>query len=172
MTTDDPFLSLRPAGARFDATRPAIVEGAPWPLAERIDDAPEAEWGPPEVLAHVAEMVPYWQGEIERVIAGTAAGASVPVPFGRVATDAMRLGVLERDRSLPPTELYDRIASSVGRLERRLSALTPAERADVGLHPRLGEMTVEAMAVRFVISHLAEHAVQLEAILGLGPMES
>ena len=172
MTTDDPFLSLRPAADRFAATRPAIVEGEPWPLAERIDDAPEAEWGPPEVLAHVAEMFPFWQGEIERVIAGNAGGTAGPVPFGRVATDALRIGVLERDRSLPLTELYDRIASSADRLERRLSTLTPAERADVGLHPRLGEMTVEAMAVRFVITHLAEHAVQLEAILGLGPMES
>ena len=33
-------------------------------------------------------------------------------------------------------------------------------------------MTVEAIVVRFVISHIADHAVQLETILGLGPMES
>jgi hypothetical protein len=172
MTTDDPLLRQRAAGERFAATRPAIVERAPWPLADRFDDAPEAEWGPPEVLAHVAEMIPFWQGEMERIIAGVAAGGAQPIPFGRVSTDTVRLAVLERDRSLPLTELYDRIGAFGERFERRLSTLTAAEQACVGLHPRLGEMTVEAIVGRFVTGHMADHAVQLETILGLGPMES
>jgi hypothetical protein len=172
MTTDESALHLRAAASRLAATRPATMEGAPWALAERFDDTPEAEWGPPEVLAHVAEMIPFWQGEMERIIAGAAAGAPEPVPFGRVATDSVRLAVLARDRSLPPAELFDRIAWSIDRLERRWSALAPDDRARLGLHPRLGEMTVEAIATRFVVSHLADHAVQLESILGLGPMES
>ena len=33
-------------------------------------------------------------------------------------------------------------------------------------------MTIEQMAEAFVVHHLADHAVQLEGILGLGPMES
>lgn len=172
MTTDELLLRQHAAAARLAATRPTIMEGAPWQLADRFDDTPEAEWGPPEVLAHVAEMIPFWQGEMERIIAGTAAWLAVPVPFGRVATDLIRLGILERDRSLPPTELYDRIASSLDRFERRWSALTTAERARRGLHSRLGEMTVEAIAERFVVGHLADHSVQLEDIVGLGPMES
>ena len=69
MTMNDLPSRLAAAAVRLAATRPAIVERAPWPLAERFDDAPEAEWGPPEVLAHVAEMIPFWQGEIERIIA-------------------------------------------------------------------------------------------------------
>ena len=47
-----------------------------------------------------------------------------------------------------------------------------SERARFGLHPRLGAMTIEAIPERFVIGHLADHAVQLETILGLGPLES
>ena len=47
--------------------RPAIEAGAPWPMAAVYDDSDEARWGPGEVLAHLAEMVPYWLGEIERV---------------------------------------------------------------------------------------------------------
>jgi hypothetical protein len=172
MTTDDLLIRQHAAAERFAATRPAIVQGAPWPLAERFDDAPEAEWGPPEVLAHVAEMIPFWQGEMERIVASVAGGAPEPIPFGRVATDTVRLAVLERDRSLPPTELYDRIASSLERFERRWSALTSDERGRLGLHPSRGEMSVEAIAERFVVNHLADHAVQLEDILGLGPMES
>ena len=183
MTTDKTLQRIHAAADRLADTRPATVERAPWPLSERFDDTPEAEWGPPEVLAHVAEMIPFWQGEMERIIAGAATqaaagaaeaggGAAEPMPFGRVATDNVRLGILERDRSLPPTELYDRIASSLERFERRWSTLSAAERGRCGLHPRLGEMTVEAIADRFIVTHLADHAAQLERILGLGPMES
>ena len=172
MTTDDLLLRQHAAAERFASTRPAIIERAPWPLADRFDDAPEAEWGPPEVLAHVAEMIPFWQGEIERIVAGVEAGVVQPIPFGRVSTDAVRLAVLERDRSLPPTELFDRIAAFGERFERRLATLSAAEYGCVGLHPRLGEMTVEAIVGRFVTGHMADHAVQLETILGLGPMES
>jgi len=172
MTTDETIQRIQAAADRLAATRPAIANGAPWTLAERFDDTPEAEWGPPEVLAHVAEMIPFWQGEIERIVAGAAPGAAEPVPFGRVATDGVRLGILERDRSLPPIELYDRIATSLERFERRWSALTTAEQARRGLHPRLREMSVKAIADRFIVQHLADHAVQLEDILGRVPMES
>ena len=162
---DDSLLDrLRAASAGLLATRPAVEAGAPWPLAATIDNSDEAHWGPPEVLAHLAEMATYWTGEIERVLAG----APEPVPFGRMATDPVRLAVLERDRSLPPRELYDRTTSALERLERRLAELTPADLARRGLHPRLGEMTVAQIPERFVATHLAEHVAQLEALLG-GP---
>ena len=169
--SDDTLLQrLHDGSARLASTRPGVVGGAPWPLAARFDDAPEAEWGPPEVLAHVAEMIPFWQGEIERILA-TPVGDG-PTPIGRLASDPVRLGILERDRSLPPTELYDRIDHALERFGGRLSSLSDEEGARIGLHPRLGEMTTLAMADRFVVSHLADHAVQLEGILGTGPMES
>ena len=152
---------LRAARAGLEATRAAVEARAPWPLATTIDDSEEAHWGPPEVLAHVAEMVPYWQGEMERVLAGSPD----PVPFGRIASDPIRIGILGRDRSLPPRELYERTIAALDRLERRLSSLTAAELARRGLHPTRGEMTVGAMPERFVIGHLADHVVQLEALL-------
>jgi hypothetical protein len=163
---------MHEGAARLATTRPGVVAGAPWPLAARFDDAPEAEWGPPEVLAHVAEMIPFWQGEMERILAGPSSGADGPVRFGRLATDTNRLGILERDRSLPPAELYDRIDAALERFGRRLATLTPDELDRQGVHPRRGEMTVADIADTFVVSHLADHAVQLEGILGLGPLES
>jgi len=169
--SDDTLLQrLHEGSARLGATRPGVVAGAPWPLAERFDDAPEAEWGPPEVLAHVAEMIPYWQGEMERILAADAGAGAVP--FGRLATDTNRLGILERDRSLPPGELYDRIDHAVERFGRRLETLTGDESTRLGVHPKRGEMTIADLADRFVVGHLADHAVQLEGILGIGPMES
>jgi hypothetical protein len=163
---DDSLLErLHAATAGLAATRPAVEAGAPWPLASTFDNSDEARWGPPEVLAHLAEMTTYWAGEIERVLAGKPE----PVPFGRMATDPIRIAVLERDRSLPPRELYDRTTSALDRFERRLGELTTADLARRGLHPRLGEMTVAQIPGRFVVGHLAEHVVQLEALLGDGP---
>jgi hypothetical protein len=114
-------------------------------------------------------MIPFWQGEMERILAGTG---DAPVPFGRIASDPNRLGILERDRSLPPGELYDRIEHALERFGRRLSTLTADDEARIGVHPKRGEMTIPQIADAFVVHHLADHAVQLEGILGLGPLES
>ena len=124
--------------------RPAVESGSPWPLSKSIGVEPVAHWGPPEVLAHVAEMLPFWLGEIERVIAG----ADEPVPFGRVATDQLRIGVIERDRSLPPRELFDRVASDVGRYRRRLGELDHAAVGKRGLHaiPTRAERGIERIS--------------------------
>jgi hypothetical protein len=152
---------LASAARVYDSLGPAIEAGRPWPLRAVTGDGPEAEWGPPEILAHVTEMLPYWLGEIERVVAGSPE----PVPFGRVSTDQLRSLTIERDRSLPTRELLARIDSGVARYARRLPDLSAADWARRGLHSRLGEMTVEGMLERFVVSHVEEHAAALQASL-------
>ena len=149
----------------LEGMRSTVEAGSPWPLAAVFDTSEEASWGPPEVLSHLSEMATFWLGEIERVVAGDG---SAPVPFGRVATDNLRLGIIERDRSLPPRELYDRTIGGLQRLQRRWPTLSEADRARIGLHPRLGEMTVETMADRFIVSHLTEHVVQLQDVTSGG----
>jgi len=157
---------LTSAAAAIEALRGPIEAAGPWPVRPVAGDGPEAEWGAPEVLAHVAEMLQYWLGEIERVLAG----APEPVPFGRIATDPLRTLTIERDRSLPANELINRIQSAVARYAARLPQLTLAEWDKRGLHPRLGEMTVGAILPRFVVVHLEEHAAQLRTTLaGRGP---
>jgi hypothetical protein len=153
---------LRAAEASFAALAPAVERGAPWPLSDDFGTAPESHWGPPEVLAHVSEMLPFWMGEIERILAGPGE----PVAFGRVATDTLRLGVIERDRSLPARELFARIASDARRVAARLMELSREEASRRGVHPRLGEMTVEAIVPRFLVEHLEEHVEQLRETLG------
>jgi hypothetical protein len=153
---------LDEASAAFLAFRPAVQARAPWPLAERFGSEPEASWGPPEVLAHVAEMLPFWLGELERVLDGSPE----PVPFGRVVTDEVRLAIIGRDRSLPVRELFDRIEAHVARYRRRLPQLTAADVRRRGLHPRLGEMTVEGLLDDFVLGHLEDHCEQLRTVLG------
>ncbi len=111
---------LRDAAEAFLALRPAVLAGAPWPLAADFGHSSEARWGPPEVLAHVAEMLPYWLGEVERIVAA----APDPVPFGRVATDAVRLAILGCDRTLPLRELVEHTAQLRELLGVPLQSLT------------------------------------------------
>jgi Mycothiol maleylpyruvate isomerase N-terminal domain len=154
---------LRAAAAGMIATRPAIEAGRPWPLHVVEHDAgPESTWGPTEVLAHVAEMLAYWLGEIERILDGSPE----PVPFGRTATDRLRVLTIERDRTLPPRELLDRVEAAAERYARRSTSLGAPELARRGLHPTLGEMTVAEILERFVVSHAEGHVVQLAETLG------
>ncbi|HEY7591238.1 MAG TPA: DinB family protein [Candidatus Limnocylindrales bacterium] len=153
---------VRKGTAAIAALQPRVQAGEPWPLSTQFGTEPEASWGPPETLAHVAEMLPFWLGEIERILAGPAA---TPVPFGRVAADQLRIGIIERDRSLPVGELFARIEAGAARFTSRLSQLSAADAAREGAHPRLGPLTVRQVADRFVASHLEEHVEQLKAIL-------
>jgi hypothetical protein len=158
---------LAAARAAFAALRPRVVAGGPWPLAEDFGTGPEASWGPLEVLAHTSEMLPFWLGEYERIVdAGRSSGD--PVPFGRTSGDVLRVGILERDRTLPLRELFDRIDAGIDRWERRLADTVahPGEDLAVGLHPRDGEVPATWIRDRFVVRHLEDHLAQLEEILG------
>lgn len=147
---------LRASTAALVALQPEIEAGEPWPLAERFGTEPEAQWGPREVLAHCAEMLPYWVGELERILAGPE-----PARYGRVQTDPLRIATLERDRTLPIRELMARIADGAERYSRRLPAFTAADIARRGLHPTLGEQTVAEVLERTVVGHLEGHLAQL-----------
>ncbi len=163
----DARVRLATARAAFSALRPRVVAGEPWSLAEHFGAEPEASWGPREVLTHVAEMLPFWLGEFERIVeAGRAPGD--PRPFGRAAGDTLRTGILERDRTLPLRELFDRIDAGIARWERRLDGGAGGEGSAIGLHPRLGEMTADEVRDRFVVVHLDEHVAQLEVLLSRG----
>jgi hypothetical protein len=162
MTTDDFDARLAGAAERLASLRGTIEGGEPWPLAERFDHAPEAAWGPREVLAHLEEMLAFWLGEAERVVDMTAG----PEPFGRLATEDVRVAVIARDRTLPIRELMARITIDIDRWRRRWADLSDAERSRTGLHPTLGELDVSTIATRFVADHLDAHLDQLAATLG------
>lgn len=154
---------LEAAAAGILGLRSEVEAAGPWPLAELYGPEPEASWGPPELLAHVEEYLPYWLGEIERVVA--AGDTPTPVPFGRVATDPLRIGVIGRDRMLPLRELFARIESDAPRVAARLRELTEAEASRRGTHPARGEMSVRDMLEPFLVGHSEGHVTQLREIL-------
>jgi hypothetical protein len=119
------------------------------------------DWVGREVLAHIDEMLPYWLGEIERVISGPLE----PVPFGREPTDLVRVLTIDRDRTLPVSELYGRLDNALERVLRRLLELDDRQVARRGLHKRRGEMTVRQIVDVMLSSHLEEHCSQMAAAL-------
>jgi hypothetical protein len=164
VTGDDLADRLRDNAARLLALRPEVEARAPWPPSEHFGVEPEARWNPPELLAHLAEMVPYWLGQIERILEGYPE----PVSFGRVQSDDDRIAAIGRDRFLPVGQLFERIASETDDAAARLRAMSPADLERHGTHPTLGEMTVDGVVERMLIGHLEGHVEQLRTILGGG----
>jgi hypothetical protein len=160
----DALARLAASRAAFAAIAPRVIAGGLWPLAEHFGTEPEASWGPREVLAHVNEMLPFWLGEYGRILEADSP-AGDPLPFGRVSDDQVRIGVIERDRRFRLADLFERIDDGIASWERHVAATTDEEGARVGLHPRNGEMTADAVRDRMIVTHLEDHTAQLEEIL-------
>jgi hypothetical protein len=148
---------LRVARDRLVRLRTKVELSPPPP-----EDSPRTrEWVARETLAHVVEMLPYWQGEIERIVAGP--GDSMP--FGRGPGDLIRILTVDRDRTLPVTELYLRLDNSIERLVRRLLELDDRQCARHGLHPTRGDMTVKEVVEEMLATHIEQHCDQMAASL-------
>jgi hypothetical protein len=121
----------------------------------------QREWVAREILAHVDEMLAYWLGEIERVLAGQ----KEPVPFGRPITDLVRILTVDRDRTLPVAELYLRLDNVLERVVRRLLELDERQAARRGLSRERGEMTVRQIVDTMLAGHMDEHCRQMATAL-------
>jgi len=158
---------LENAAAAVVDLSPAIEAGEPWPLTEVYGPGPESSWGPREVLAHVSEMLPFWLGEIELILAetGRAGGATEPPAFGRTEADPLRIEVIGRDRTFPARELIDRIDVEGARVARRLRSIKDAEAGTLGRHATRGDLAISEIAERFLVTHVEGHITQLKEIL-------
>jgi hypothetical protein len=87
-----------------------------------------------------------------------------PIPFGRVKTDAGRLEAIERDRHADPAALLARVRDSLAEVADAIRAWDRDTWRRCGMHPVRGEMTVEQIVEEFLVTHLEEHADQLDAL--------
>lgn len=145
---------------------PQLAAGEPWAMAEQVGPGPESSWGPREVLAHVAEMLPYWLGEIELIL--DAAGQGEPYAFGRLEDDPIRIAIIDRDRAFPARELLGRVEAEAKRVARRFRMLGDADGAALGRHASRGDLTVQDIAERFIVGHMEGHVTQLREAVGGG----
>lgn len=144
---------------------PQLAAGEPWPMAAVVGPGPESSWGPREVLAHVAEMLPFWLGEIELIL--DAGGGAEPPAFGRLEADELRVAIITRDREFPVRELLGRVEAEGRRVARRFRAFGDTEAGAVGRHLTRGDLTVRDVAERLIVGHVEGHVTQLrEAVRG------
>jgi hypothetical protein len=129
------------------------------------DEGTGERWEAGQVWAHIAEFVPYWLVELERVVAGgRAPGAADPVPYGRTKTDPGRIAAIERDRREDAHALLSRATEGIARVRAFVRELRPETWSVVGLHPTRGEVPVERIVEGSVVEHLEEHADQLDGL--------
>jgi len=163
MTSDAVVSSL----SRLAAAQRRLAEHAARPLPSGLadpDPGASERWEAGQVWAHLAEFPGYWHDQIRGILAARADGAKGPIPFGRMKTDSSRTDPIERERRTAPAELLTRVSSEIGDLSATVTALPDDAWEATGLHPTLGEMGLQAIFERFVVSHLEEHADQLDGL--------
>ena len=143
---------------------PRLAAGEPWGIDGVVAPGPESSWGPREVLAHVAEMLPFWLGEIELIL--DAGDGPEPLAFGRLEADDLRVAIITRDRQFPARELLGRVEAEARRVARRLRAFNDADASTLGRHVTRGDLSVRDIAERLIVSHLEGHVAQLRESVG------
>ncbi len=122
-------------------------------------------WEAGQVWAHLAEFPAYWLDQFKRVLAARASGTPEPIPFGRTAADTTRIAAIERDRHADPKALHARVDGEIADAEAFIRGLPAEAWSATGLHPRIGPMDLPAMVQRFWVTHLEEHADQLDELV-------
>jgi hypothetical protein len=167
IAAEEALTRLAASRTAFAALRPRVEARQPWALASDFGNGPEASWGPREVLAHTSEMLTFWYGEFARIVeAGRGAGDGLP--FGRMAEDAVRIALIDRDRRFTLADLFERIDDGIARWARTVAAqaaANPGAGSAMGSHPRLGTMSADQLRDRMIVTHLEGHSAQLEQIL-------
>lgn len=121
----------------------------------------EADWNTLQVLGHMVEMLPYWSGQIRRLM--EAPGA--PPPFGRTLEDPGRLAGVEHGATATTAELLSLLQDETRAAAAMIRGLSPEARAKTGIHPRRGEMSVNDIVEQFIIAHAEEHVEQVREAL-------
>jgi hypothetical protein len=159
---------LRVSRDRLVRLRPKVEQSPPPPT----EPPRSREWVARETLAHIVEMLLYWQGEIERIVGGERE----PVPFGRGPDDLIRQLTVDRDRTMPVGEMYVRLDRYIEWIVRRLLQLDDRQCARRGLHKTRGDMTVRQVVDEMLVAHLEAHcdqlAASLEAVAAAPPVDA
>ena len=150
--------------------RAARLEAAVQGLLRRIDgvsgdalyqEPGEGEWSVMKVLAHVAEVLPYWARQAREV----AAREQDDRPFGRTADDPDRVAAVEQHAHDPLDAVMPRLRTGLAEATATLRAIPREGWARTAHHARRGEMTVEQIVDQLLIAHVEEHAEQVQTVL-------
>lgn len=119
----------------------------------------EGEWTIMQNLAHIVEFMPYWAGEIEKLVARPGQ------KFGRIMQDEGRLGAIREHANDNLEHLRASLPDSYTRLQQVLGRLTDDNLTLTGQHSKFGERPLEWFISDFVTDHLAAHIIQIKGDL-------
>jgi uncharacterized damage-inducible protein DinB len=117
------------------------------------------EWTIMQNLAHIVEFMPYWAGEIEKVIAEPGC------TFGRTAEDVGRLQGISEHEMDSLNRIKAALPGSYARLDEVLGRLKDSDLELTGKHVRYGEKSIDWLIEEFVTNHLSGHVEQIKRCL-------
>ena len=129
------------------------------PVGQLYQPPAEGEWTIMENLAHIIEIMPYWAGQIEKLIAQPGQD------FGRVKTDPERIKAIADHAHDELAVVRDRLPVSYMRLESVLNGLQDSQLALTAVHSKFGQRGLDWFIKEFVTDHLANHLQQLRECL-------
>jgi hypothetical protein len=152
--------------ARMQAAeaRLAAHAAAERPGLTRADEATGERWEAGQVFAHLAEFPGFWTGQVRALIAARVAGEPEPIPFGRTKADPGRLAAIETRRREDPLALLRDVDAGVAAATALCRTLTGEDWQTCGLHPTFGALSAATVVERFLVTHLEEHAAQLDEL--------
>ncbi len=121
----------------------------------------ENEWSIMQNLAHIVELMHYWAGEIEKLVA--ASGQN----FGRTAQHEGRLRAISEHERDSLEQVKAALPASYTRLEDVLGNLQDSDLELTGHHSKFGEKSLEWFIEDFVTGHLKSHVEQIKTCLAV-----
>jgi hypothetical protein len=166
-------MSTTPANPKMEAIRQSVRKSYAdlnqliyGPLA-RLDasklyqEPAENEWTIMQNLAHIVEIMPYWAGEIEKLVATPGQN------FGRTAQDERRLTAINEHGTDSLEQIKAVLPGSYARLDEVLSSLRDSDLELTGQHIRYGEKPVGWLVEEYVTGHLSGHLEQIKECLAV-----
>src|SRR6266436_5956234 len=140
-----------------------LIDG---PLArldiEKLYKVPaENEWTIMQNLAHIVEFMPYWAGEIEKLVAEPGRN------FGRTQQDEGRLRAISEHEKDNLASIKAALPGSYARLDEILGSLKDSDLELTGKHVRYGEKPLGWFIEDLVTDHLSGHEEQIKRCLEL-----
>jgi hypothetical protein len=118
-------------------------------------------WERGQVWGHLAEFIAFWTEQAGDVIDEYR---GEPVAYGRKGDSSARSAGIESGLEMSVESLWEEVRSDLGELRNFLNALPQNWASAVGKRDGQEEVRAEDIIERTLISHLEEHAAQLEAI--------
>jgi len=130
--------------------------------ASKLYESPaENEWTIMQNLSHIVEFMPYWAGEIEKLV--TEPGSN----FGRTPEDVGRLQGISEHEMDSLSKIEAALPGSYKRLDEVLRKLNDSDLELTAKHVRYGEKPLDWFIEEFLTNPLKGHVEQIKSIIEL-----